>query len=244
MRMTALAAAVAVAAASTAAHASTVQLITNGDFTQLSHGVGQITNGANTTATGWSTSGYNFVMTNGGVAVPQGSSSLSLWTAGNGGASTWNGLTQSGTGNFLAMDGDYDTAAVTQTVTGLTVGDSYTLTFDYAFAQQKGFNGATEQHLTVSFGGDSITVPVPNYDLPNHGFSGWMDFSHSFTATSSSQVLSFLAYGNLPVPPFALVSDVSMVAAPEPSTWALMVAGFGGLAAVGFYRRKRAAVAA
>ena len=62
-----------------------------------------------------------------------------------------------------------------------------------------------------------------------------------FTADATSEVLSFLAIGtpiSPSVPPFSLLDSVSMMAVPEPSTWATMVVGFGGL---GFaaYRRRR-----
>lgn len=67
------------------------------------------------------------------------------------------------------------------------------------------------------------------------------------TADSTSDTLSFLAIGNLPVPPFALVSNVSLTdAVPEPSTWAMMLLGLGavGLAARQRRRRDVSAVAA
>jgi len=95
----------------------------------------------------------------------------------------------------------------------------------------------------VSIGSTSMTTA--QYDLANHGFSGWNNGELTFTATGSSEVLSFLAYGNVSVPPFALVSDVSLTAGvPEPSTWALMLCGFAGLAFAGRRSARRKAVAA
>ena len=44
-------------------------------------------------------------------------------------------------------------------------------------------------------------------------------------------------------PPVALLSNVSLAAVPEPVTWALMLAGFGGLGAAVRARRKIAASA-
>jgi hypothetical protein len=242
MRMLSISVAAAVLAWAGAAKAT--ELVTNGDFTQLTNGLGQITNGAGiTTATGWSTTGYNLVMSVADQYVNTTSGpSVALWDKANGGASNWNGLA-AGSGNFLALDGDFNTAAVTQTINGLTAGQKYDLTFDYAFAQQYTYSSPTQQNLTVSFGNQSVTLPATDYNLPNHGFSGWKPALEVFTATSSSEVLSFLAYGNLPVPPFALVSNVSLPAsAPEPSTWAMMLVGFGGLGFLG-YRRARKGVA-
>lgn len=210
----------ALAAGLTASPAFATNLVSNGDFSQLTNGFGQITNGTITEAIDWATSGYNFVM---GSATKGGS--ISLWDASNGGATTWNGKTLDGS-NFLAMDGAYHTAAVSQTVSGLTIGQKYTLAFNYAFAQQHGYNGATIQNLTASVGSASLTTA--DYNLANHGFSGWLQGALTFTASSTSEKLSFLAYGNLPVPPFALVSNVSVAAVPGPE------AGVGLLPLVAF----------
>ncbi|MGO9941190.1 MAG: hypothetical protein ACLPIC_00215 [Rhodoblastus sp.] len=220
------------------AHAT--QFVKNGDFTELTSGLGQL--GYDTAATGWATTGYNFVFTQADQSVNGSYAGLSLWDQANGGASTWNGLTKSGTGNFVAMDSDFETAPLTQTITGLTSGKTYYLTFNYAFGQQYGFSGPTVQSLTASLGGTSWTSA--NFDVANHGFTGWQSVEVGFKANSTSEVLSFLASGNLPVPPFALVSNVSMTAGvPELSTWALMLMGFAGLGFAGHRRAKNRAVA-
>jgi PEP-CTERM motif len=241
MRYAVLAAVAACFGMAVSAHAA--QFVVNGDFTELSNGPGQID--LDTTATGWSAnSGYNYVLANGNTAT--GSGNVALWTAANGGSGTWNGLTESGVGNFAAMDGDFMTAPLTQTITGLTVGDTYTLSFNYAFSQQKGFDGDTIQSLTASLGSFSDTLPAADgTTLPSHGFSGWSTFSETITADATSETLSFLAKGNLPVPPFALVSDVSLTGGvPEPSTWAMMLVGFGGLGFAAYRSRRRIAAAA
>jgi hypothetical protein len=242
MKMTsAIAGALALAFSMGSAQAT--EFVVNGNFTQLSNGLGQFD--TNTTVTGWSgNGGYNFVFNTADQSVQGIYGGLALWDAANGGANSWNGTTLSGAGNFAALDGDFQTSAISQTITGLTPGKQYYLSFNYAFSQQYGFDGDTLQNLTVSFG-STLNATSPTFSLSSHGFSGWLSAGGYVTADSTSDVLSFLAYGNLPVPPFALVSDVSLTGAiPEISTWAMMLAGFAGLGFVGYRRRaKNSAVA-
>ena len=235
LRSLTLGAVLAIAGAAGSAQAN--QFVVNGDFTQLSNGVGQFD--TETTVTGWSgNGGYNYVFHDANVG-----SDFALWTGTNGGVSGWNGLTASGVGNFAAMDGDYITQPISQTITGLTPGASYLLSFNYAFAQQQNFFGDTQQTLTVSFGGFSTTSPVDF--LVSQGFDGWFTASGFVTADSTSDVLSFLAFGNLPVPPFALVSDVSLTGGvPEVSTWAMLLAGFAGLGFAAYGRSRKATAVA
>jgi len=224
---------VGLSALALATSAQATNLVQNGDFTMLSNGLGQM-DGSETTATDWSTTGYNFVFAQADQAVTGIYGDLSLWDKANGGSNSWNGLAAAG-GNFAAMDGDFSTAALTQTVSGLVIGRTYTLTYDYAFGQQTGFSGLTNQYLTTSVGSDSIVTST--FAVPSHGFTGWHLGRLTFTADSTSEVLSFLATGDLPVPPFALVSNVSIPSVPEPATWAMMILGMFGIGAVARRRR-------
>lgn len=220
------------------AHAS--NLVTNGDFEVLTNGAGQL--GFNTNATGWNTTGYNFVF-NANTADTTGASGyyggLTLWGPNNG---STNGFGNSPTGgNFLAADGAYWTEPVQQTITGLNAGQKYTVAFDWAAAQQHGYDGPQTEQWAVSLGNETHSTAV--YSNTSHGFSGWMHESYTFTATSSSEVLSFLAVGTpTGVPPFSLLDGVTMVAAvPEPETWALMLCGLGLIGGMQRRRRNRAA---
>jgi hypothetical protein len=85
---------------------------------------------------------------------------------------------------------------------------------------------------------DTATITVPS-----GGFSGWIDVTMDFTATAVDETLSFLPGGS-GNPPFVLLDSVSLTAVPEPSTWAMMLLGFGGLGVVARLRRRRAAAAA
>ncbi len=214
---------------------------TNGGFETLTNGTGQL--GYNTDATGWTTTGYNFVFA-AGTGDTTGASGqyggLSLWGPHNGSANGFTASSPQG-GNFVGADGDYNVGPISQVITGLKVGHTYTIGYDYAFAQQSGFDGPTVQHWTSSFGGTSVTTA--DYDLPNHGFSGWMHTSYTAVATSSTETLSFLAYGNLPIPPFALLDGASVSGEPEPASWALLIVGFGLVGAAARRRRTTAVVA-
>ncbi len=73
-----------------------------------------------------------------------------------------------------------------------------------------------------------------------------MTATFTFTANSPTELLSFLAVGTpaANLPPFALLDGVSLTAVPEPSTWAMMLVGFGGLGYAALRRRRTALAAA
>jgi hypothetical protein len=216
------------------------QFVQNGNFASLTNGLGEL--GNNTDATGWSMSGYNRVMNIADVGSSGQYGALTLWDQANGGSNSWNGQSPTGD-NFVALDGDFETGPLTQMIDGLTAGQAYNLTFSYAYSQQNGFNGPTNQNMLVSFGNTTFTTSpaATPYTLANHGFSGWNTYSGTVTATGPSELLSFLAQSDTPVPPFALLTDVSLSAVPEPATWAMMILGLGAMGVTA--RRRRSALA-
>ena len=215
--------------AGTATAADAAQLVVNGGFEQS-------TNGPNfefdrdTQFTGWTSNGYNFGFAPGtadttGSYTSQFNGNLTLWGTGNGGTDA---ITPSSYGgNFVGADGAFEVGAISQALTGLRVGNTYTVAFDWAAAQQNGFSGATTEQWLVTLGSQTIATSV--YANPSHGFSGWMHEVFTFTYDGGPSVLSFLAVGTPNgLPPFSLLDGVSATGAvPEPATWGLMLAGFG-----------------
>jgi hypothetical protein len=155
-------------------------------------------------------------------------------------------------GNFVGMDGAYEQGVLSQTVTGLTAGALYYVSFDFAGAQQSGFTGATTEQFAVDFTAGG-TAPLPNYTCStagvqcttvlqdaSHGFTGWNTAGFTFLATSSTETLSFLAIGTPNgEPPFSLLDGVSLQL-PEPSSLVLVGGGLATLLAARARRRRAA----
>jgi len=212
-------------------------LIVNGDFA-ASNG-GQLN--LNATVAGWTipnSMSYSFVYTPGSAdttGVTGAYGPVLIWGPNDGSA---NGMpaTSPGGGNYIASDAELYPAPIQQTVNGLTVGANYALSFYWAGAQQEGFTGASTDAWDVTFGGQ--TQDTATLDNTSEGFTGWQYVTMDFTATSSSELLSFLAVGTpAGVPPFSLLSDVSLVdppaPAPEPGTLPLLFTGLAtGLGAL------------
>lgn len=173
--------------------------------------------------------------------------------------------------NYVEADGNPVFASgFSYNITGLTIGQTYTLSFYQAASQQTGFRGATTNQWVVSLGtagltdcagclggGDSyysnadatasiVTTPLMN--VPDQGLVDWNYVSVDLTADATDQVLSFLAWGNngntANLPPMIFLAGVNSepgLNLPEPTTVAL----FGlGLLGVGASRLRRSPSAA
>ncbi len=167
-----------------------------------------------------------------------------------GGGYSWNGhiglnapLTSLAnySGNYIGLDGD--TSYVVnfyQTVTGLISGKTYVLSFYQSAAQQFRVQNNTSDSLKVSLGSQTQDSPTM---YSTGAQTAWELVKMSFTASGSSEVLNFFTLGT-GSPPIALLADVSLIAAPEPSTWAMMIFGVAAVGLAGRAARRKPAVPA
>jgi hypothetical protein len=214
-------------------HANLVQnggfeTTTPGANADTTPGAGQL--GYNINATGWTTTAspttgpysYNFLFTSGSADTTGADGEygvLTLYGPNNG---TPNGLpaTSPSGGNYVGLDSDVQyNASLSQTINGLTPGQGYNLFFYWAGAQQTTYGGTTTDTLAVSLG--SQTLSTSTLTVANHGFDAWNEVMFNYTATSTSEVLSFLATGTplMPnEPPFVLLDGVDLeLDAPPPT---------------------------
>lgn len=148
-----------------------------------------------------------------------------------------NGLTNSPNGgNFVISDGAEELRTpLSQVISGLEINATYDLSFEYAGSQEENFSGPTVQHWNVLFGSESYDTPTMN--VPNHGFLGWYTGSKTFTATSTTQTLRFLAVGTPAVPPWLMLDNVQLTKNEVPGP--LPILGIGCAAAWSRKLRRR-----
>lgn len=223
-------------------------LIVNGDFELVTGGTS-----GHVGVSGFSLNGWTVTRLSGSGASQPYSWALvgtpaALSQAGSGVSSAFGTFNLWGTvpsspsgGNILAVEADQSwvKTEISQVVSGLTPGETYTLKFDWAAGQQSGFYGPTVNQWDVSFGGQPASSTTEL--VPSQGFVGWWTHMINFTASNASETLSFIANGGPGgLPPFALLDNVqlSLAAVPEPGEYAAAFAGL--LVVAGVVRKIRA----
>ncbi len=262
MRLSTLIAATALAVGSIGfASATPVNLVQNGGFSQTNNGTSVPTqfgtgsggaNGVTFTAqqviTDWTgNNGYEIWYNNQSDAVN--TDAYSIWGQGSGRDTRkeklWGPIpAPNGTLTFVGLDGDQAAgvqSSIKQQLTGLTVGATYTVSFDWGAAQLQSKTGATKSSLLVSVG-NGFHYDTGFLDNPSGAFTGWNTSSFSFQADSTSDWLTFLAVGTPSgYPPVSLLTNVSVThAVPEPPELAMFGIGLLGLGLLTVFARRRA----
>jgi hypothetical protein len=161
-------------------------------------------------------------------------------------------------GYFLALDSVYEASPIDISI-ATTIGQSYSVSFDWAGTQQPGYTGPTSDFLTVALGGSPAQV-TSSVSVATGGFTGcptipqpnsWCDVTDTFTATTTgTETLSFLA-GGTPTgvnqePAMTLLDNISVSTTttttnpvPEPNSLMLLSSGLLGLAGFARWRMKK-----
>ena len=135
-----------------------------------------------------------------------------------------------GSGWYLASDGDPKySGSISQTIDGLTIGDTYNVEFwqaagqfdcsfnnNYTSCTPGPYNQPTTNWWEVTFGGETQKSTVIS-QAKNANVSPWQKQLMTFTANATSMALSFLANGTPgEQPPTALLSAISVFGSNEP----------------------------
>lgn len=109
-------------------------------------------------------------------------------------------------------------------------------TYDLSFLYSARPNVPAGSNGISVFLNNVLLTPPGNLDLGGGGATAWAEYTARFTATAGS-TLTFAATGTSDSLG-GYVDNIGLSAVPEPSTWALMILGFGAVG--GAMRRRRA----
>lgn len=216
----------------------------------------------------WSGAGYTIWYPSADSAV-NGCARTQYHSGSGGNCSTLNavGTAVPGVGNtngtFVALDGVYNSngtpnslqGSMQQTVSGLTAGHTYSLSFYWGTSQEKQASSAQpshDQYLQVSLGGSSQNTNTSSTlwgyftgdgcQVTGTSACAWNYTTMTFKASSASELLQFLSFG-LPSdgPPMILLTGLSMTeSVPEPSSLGMFGGGLLGLGLLTLFVRRRA----
>lgn len=142
-----------------------------------------------------------------------------------------------------AAEGSGYREGISQTITGLTMGESYTISFQQAnglrFDQGSHLGVGNTGGWEVFIDGGSIgsSLSLNDNSVPSGSFpDSWNSGSVTFQAGDTFQTLEFLAFGgSASNPTFQFLDNVTVAAVPEPTAMFLCSTGIIGF----FGRRKR-----
>ena len=212
MKITAIAAVLAMFAASTAS-ASAVNLITNGDFETVAPGA---------------------AFSSGFQVVNSGSSAITGWTVGASSVDLIRNAYNAIDGYSIDLLGTPGPGFLSQSF-NVVAGQMYNLSFDMA----RNSNGPAGQGVAVNFGGVTGNF-YSTASASNTLYSHTLNFTAASTGLATLSFAS-AAQAGTPFDNYsgAVIDNVSVMAAvPEPETYAMLLAGLG---LMGFLRRRKAA---
>ena len=182
----------------------------------------------------------NSILNNGGfVTVFAGNSTtIAGWTV-TYGSVDWVGAYWQAENGIASIDlSGNSEGKITQTITGLTKGDEYQISFWLA-GNPDGGPATKTGTIAVAANGTAYDFAYP-VSAQSHTEMDWVQETLDFTATGKTTTLTFASATNSAYGP--VIDNVGIVPIPEASTWALMLLGFAGVGFAG-YRASRKSVA-
>ena len=167
------------------------------------------------------------------VTLGNGDASITGWIVGGLGIDYIGGYWQPADGKRSIDLSGNNKGSISQLLSGLTVGKEYTVNFSLAGNPD---GGSASKLAVVSDGGsqaDGYFFVQAGNTKPN---MGWTREQFKFIATGTTANLTFSATKFDAFGP--ALDNVSLGGVPEPSTWALMIVGFGVVG--GAMRRRNA----